>query len=59
MDYLVKLSEAKHKALLAKIVYEGLKKEQDLLRTYEATSRCVHMRRCFVATGCYCRCYRC
>ena len=40
-DHLRKTAEARRAALSARVIYEGLKREVDLLRTFEASRRCV------------------
>ena len=38
-DHVLRMTEARHKALSARIAYDALKKEVDLVRTYEASRR--------------------
>jgi len=38
-DHVLRMTEARHKALSARIVYDALKKEVDLVRTFEASRR--------------------
>ena len=39
-DYLLRVTEARHAALNARILFEGLKKQLDLVRTFESSRRC-------------------
>ena len=38
-DHVLRMTEARHKALSARISYDALKKEVDLVRTFEASRR--------------------
>ena len=44
-DHVLRMTEARHKALSARIAYDALKKEVDLVRTYEASRRYAPSRR--------------
>ena len=43
-DHVLRMTEARHKALSARITYDALKKEVDLVRTYEASRRYDNLR---------------
>ena len=52
-DHVLRMTEARHKALSARIVYDALKKEVDLVRTFEASRRCdpAAQPRCWPGSG--------